>query len=191
LFTILAVTGLTVIITACSTAQENAGDDLTLTEKSAPLNSVSENACNFTAVLTIAEIDDLMHMREEEKVARDVYLTLYDMYKVPVFSNIARSEQAHMDAMLYLIDGYGLTDPVADKEQGEFTDAFQDLYDELILKGLTSLKDAYETGVAIEEMDISDLDECLSNTDVPNITRVYTNLKAASERHLKAFNTHL
>ena len=191
MFTILAVTGLTVLITACSTALDNAGDGLSLTEKSAPLNSVSENACNFTAVLTIAEIDDLMHMREEEKVARDVYLALYDMYKIPVFSNIARSEQAHMDAMLYLIDGYGLIDPVAGKEQGEFTAAFQELYDGLIVKGVTSLKDAYETGVAIEVMDISDLEECLSNTDVSNITRVYTNLKAASERHLKAFNTHL
>ena len=43
-------------------------------------------------------------MREEEKLARDVYLTLYDIWGTPAFNNIASSEQTHMDAVLMLID---------------------------------------------------------------------------------------
>ncbi|MDP2030099.1 MAG: DUF2202 domain-containing protein [Thiobacillus sp.] len=49
---------------------------------------------------------DLLFMREEEKLARDVYLTLYETWGLAVFSNIASSEQSHMDALLKLLRTY-------------------------------------------------------------------------------------
>ena len=55
-------------------------------------------------------------MREEEKLARDVYLNLFDAWGLTVFENISRSEQQHMDAIEKLIDNYGLEDPVVDEE---------------------------------------------------------------------------
>lgn len=190
-FVMLAVMGLTVLITACSEGVNNAGEDLALAEKSASLNPAGCTGCSFTAVLTEQEIKGLLYMREEEKVARDVYLTLSGMYKNFVFSNIAKSEQAHMDAILYLLNGYKLTDPVAGKAVGEFTPAFQSIYDGLILRGKTGLKEALMVGVDIEEMDINDLELRIGETKVPNILQVYKNLLAGSKNHLSAFNFNL
>jgi hypothetical protein len=191
-FALLAVLGLTVLSTACSESMNNAGEDLAVAEKSAQLNTSGCIGCNFNAVLTAAEIKGLMYMREEEKVARDVYLTFAKLYpNARVFSNIAKSEQAHMNAILNLLNGYKLTDPVAGKAVGEFTPAFQGIYDGLILSGKTSLKEALLVGVDIEEMDIDDLKVHIGETMVPNILQVYKNLLAGSGNHLKAFNFNL
>jgi hypothetical protein len=189
LFAMLAVMGLSVLITACSKSPDNTEEDLALTLKSARLNSGSCAGCDFTAVLSETEIKGLLYMREEEKVARDAYLTFYGLYKDRIFSNIAQSEQAHMDAILNLIKGYGLSDPASAKI-GEFTPAFQTIYDGLIARG-TSLKEALLVGVDIENMDIGDLKTHISETLVPNILQVYNNLLAGSDNHLSAFTYKL
>src|SRR5512143_2239794 len=64
-----------------------------------------------TEPLSSQEQADLLYMREEEKLARDTYLTLYDLWASTVFSNIASSEQMHMDAILKLLKKYNLSDP--------------------------------------------------------------------------------
>jgi hypothetical protein len=111
-------------------------------------------------------------MREEETLASDVNNKFYELYNMPVFKNIAISEQKHMDAMLNLLTGYGLTDPVVGKGPGEFTPAFQTLYDELITKG-TNLTEALKVGVEIEELDIADLEKAIDATEVPNLLTVF------------------
>ncbi|MEA3313921.1 MAG: DUF2202 domain-containing protein [Caldisericota bacterium] len=58
------------------------------------------------------EIEGILLMREEKKLARDVYQALFDTWSQPVFQNIANSKQAHVDAVKGLIDRYGLDDPV-------------------------------------------------------------------------------
>ncbi len=68
-----------------------------------------------------AEVEALQYMREEEKLARDVYLALYEEWQLPIFQTIVYSESQHMEAMLTLIEKYGLTDPAAGKVEGEFT----------------------------------------------------------------------
>ena len=70
------------------------------------------------ATLTPGEIAGLTFMREEEKLARDVYLTLDDAWDLQVFANIARSEQTHMDAIGTLLTRYGIADPAAGNERG-------------------------------------------------------------------------
>ena len=128
-------------------------------------------------------------MREEEKVARDVYLYLYDVWGEVIFSNIAKSEQTHMNAISKLLVKYGLADPVADLGVGQFsTPEFQAMYDELAALGNGSLVDALSVGVLVEEVDIADLNVALSETTVKEITKVYTNLLRGSQRHLAAFN---
>ena len=64
-----------------------------------------------TKTATEEEIESLLYMREEEKLARDVYLTMYVKWKTHVFSNIADSEQMHTLAVKSLLDAYGLYDP--------------------------------------------------------------------------------
>ena len=135
-----------------------------------------------------AEADGLAFMREEEKLARDVYLTLYETWGLMPFTNIAASEQTHTDAVKGLLEMYEIADPVMDDTIGVFTNQdLQALNDQLVEMGNASLEDALKVGLAIEEIDILDLIEYLEGTEEPNIEWVYENLLAGSENHLRAF----
>jgi len=134
------------------------------------------------------EITDLIFMREEEKLAHDVYNVLYDQYGLTIFTNIAASELKHTDAIKLLLDRYGLEDPVGDNGPGEFTNEdLQTLYNDLIDSGSQSLTDALLVGLAIEEIDILDLEEAMARTELPAILMVYGNLLKGSHNHLRAF----
>jgi hypothetical protein len=141
-----------------------------------------------STTLTTEEKNDLAFMREEEKLARDVYLTLYDIWGTPVFANIATSEQQHMDAILSLLNTYKLPDPAAGKLVGEFVNAeLQALYDALIARGKQSALDALQVGGVIEETDIEDLNAAMATSRLSNIDKVYQNLLNGSYNHLRAF----
>lgn len=191
LFTLLTAIGVAILFSSCTKADDEVMNKSAATEESTLQNPDRGDNCDFTAVLTEDEINDLLHMREEEKVARDVYLKFNELYDKPIFANIAQSEDKHMAAVLNLIEGYGLTDPVADKGVGEFNPDFQELYDNLVAEGSENIIAAYEVGVKIEELDIADLEECKDATEVTNILKVYNNLQAASENHLNAFSSKL
>ncbi|MBK8795548.1 MAG: DUF2202 domain-containing protein [Anaerolineales bacterium] len=134
----------------------------------------------------------LLFMREEEKLAHDVYVTLYDQWGLRVFNNIAASEQKHTDAIAALLNAYGLTDPTIGNGVGEFTNPdLQALYDELVAQGSASVTEALKVGVAIEELDITDLEQRIAETDSSDIQRVYSNLLAGSTNHLRAFSSNL
>lgn len=144
------------------------------------------------APLTADEVYWLQYMREEEKLARDVYLALYATWKMPVLSNIAASEQRHMDAVRTLLTRYGVADPAAGNGPGVFdNEKIQTLYTSLMEKGVLSKKDALEVGVIIEVTDIEDLDLALAATSRTDIRNVYTNLRTGSYNHLDAFSSLL
>ena len=141
--------------------------------------------------LTAAEIDGLLLMREEEKLAHDVYGYLYDLWQVRVFSNIAEAETTHTDAVQTLLDRYGLEDPAAGNAAGVFTNPdLQALYDELVDRGSESLVEALEVGALIEDLDIVDLRSLQIDT-AADIATVYANLEKGSRNHLRAFISNL
>ncbi len=138
--------------------------------------------------LNAEEIAGVLYMREEEKLARDVYLELYEQWGLSLFQNIASSEQTHMDAIGTLIDAYGLDDPADGNDIGEFTDpTLQSLYADLVATGSQSLADALRVGAAIEEIDILDLEERIAQTDAGNVQQIYDNLMRGSYNHLSSF----
>lgn len=143
-------------------------------------------------LLSDDESAGLVFMREEEKLAHDVYVTLYQKWGLPVFNNIADSEAAHTSAVRVLLDRYGIADPAAGNGVGEFTDpALQALYGQLVEQGSKSISDALKVGAVIEEIDIRDLDTRLAQTDQADIELVYNKLKNASYNHLQAFTSTL
>jgi hypothetical protein len=145
-----------------------------------------------TTPLTAEEEHWLTYMRKEEKLARDVYLALYDIYGVRVFKNIAASEQRHTNSVKTLLDRYGVADPVADNAPGVFTNPdLQALYNKLVQDGQVSLTEAYKVGVLVEKTDIVDLEEAIAAATHADIDRVYTNLLRGSENHLAAFESNL
>ncbi|MFZ0532795.1 MAG: DUF2202 domain-containing protein [Anaerolineales bacterium] len=137
--------------------------------------------------LSADESAALLYMREEEKLAHDVYVMLYSQWGLPIFQNISQSEQTHTEAVKTLIVRYDLTDP-ASSQAGVFTNTdLQAFYDELTVRGGQSLAEALKVGAAIEEIDILDLEERLTQTDNADIQQVFNNLLNGSYNHLWAF----
>lgn len=138
--------------------------------------------------ITSLETTSIQFMREEEKLARDVYLALYDIWGIPVFKNIADSEQSHTDAVALLIANYGVSDPVVDDTRGVFTDPyFTEKYNELVALGSESYENALTVGTLIEELDIADINEQIQIIDKVDIIKVYSNLLKGSRNHLRSF----
>ena len=178
-----------ILIVSCSETINQVEDTLATTEeeKSSEVEPAAGDSCILSGELSDAEIAGIMEMREEEKLARDVYLFFYDMYGYITFNNISKSEQAHSNAMKYLIDGYGLEDPFLENP-GEFTNPdFAELYSTLTQQGSESLVAALKAGAFIEEYDINDLQNLLEETQNADIIRVYSNLLRGSNFHLRAF----
>lgn len=139
--------------------------------------------------LTDEEEAGLLLMREEEKLARDVYNKLFELHAKKIFENIANSEQTHTDAVKALLERYDLIDPVAEDVAGQFNNIdLQMIYDQLVALGTPSLLDALRVGATVEELDIFDiarLQEQLVNND--DIYLVYENLLKGSRNHLRSF----
>ncbi len=137
--------------------------------------------------LSAEEQESLLYMREEEKLARDVYLTLYEFFESNIFNNIASAEQKHMDSMKNLLTLFALEDPVLDDSIGVYTNpVFSEFYDSKTGK-VRTIKDAIFVGILIEETDIMDLQKSIALTDSPDIQNVYENLLRGSRNHLRAF----
>ncbi len=135
------------------------------------------------------EVAGILFMREEEKLARDSYLVLFERWGIPVFDNIAQSERRHMDAMKNLVVNYGLEDPVKDESVigGYQNHELQELFDSLMEKGELSATDGLEVGALIEETDILDIHHEMELADHEDIIATYESLVCGSRNHLRAF----
>ncbi|MHA1520825.1 MAG: DUF2202 domain-containing protein [Promethearchaeota archaeon] len=138
--------------------------------------------------LSATEADDLLFIYEEEKLARDVYLFLYDEWGIAIFNGIAQSEQGHVDSVGTLLVRYSLTGSFMELERGVYQNPIlQELYDDLTTWGLQSSADALRVGGSIEEIDILDLQEFISNTTHADIALTYERLMMGSYNHLRSF----
>lgn len=173
-------------------------------EKGGPMDTGQENLTQSLAAvqssvtnlpletLDSAERERILFIREEEKLAYDVYQTLFDRYGVKIFQNIPNSEMSHMEAMLSIIKKYQLIDPMDKNPRGIFTDpALQSLYNALVSQGQVSLLAAYLVGTKIEELDIYDLNKSIAVTNNQDVKLVYDFLNKGSRNHLRSFYKNL
>jgi hypothetical protein len=162
-------------------------------------------------VVDYNEQTHLAFMREEEKLARDVYIRLSTMYPDhPIFGNIDDSEQKHTEAVRDMLVKYGLDDPNTNDNVGVYTGEgygwyFTEKFHELIERASISELEALYVGAFIEELDMMDINQCPrviveTDNDINDVTecgRVYTdnadidNLYASlldgSDSHLEAY----
>jgi hypothetical protein len=160
----------------------------TTTVHAAPIPTPTPTAAaTATADATLA--GNLTHMRDEERLARDIYTALAAKYaQAAPFVNIARSEQVHFDTMGLLLTRYGVADPSAGKNPGTYTDtALQALHDKLLATGSESLAKAYDVGISVENLDIADLKAAISQTSQADVKTAFTYLMNGSQNHLAAF----
>jgi hypothetical protein len=147
-------------------------------------------SCNKDKIIPLndQEKSDLLFLREEEKLARDVYIYSYNKYGQNIFNNISNSEQSHMNSVLTLLNKYGLTDPLASNGAGVFTNSdLQILYNELTAASEVSFNNALEVGATIEDLDIRDIDTFKSHTTKSDLLSVYDNLSCGSRNHMRSF----
>jgi hypothetical protein len=172
---------------------------------------VSDSEDTRVTSLDANEQTHLVFMREEEKLARDVYIMLSTLYPdSPVFGNIDDSEQRHTDAVKDKLNQYGIEDPNTNDNVGVFTGKdygwyFTEKYDELVSRAAMSELDALYVGAFIEELDMLDINQCPKvivessqditdvsacgkvYTDNTDIQRLYASLLEGSESHLAAY----
>ena len=186
---ILAVAAST--ISGCAGTPEGgpAADAMSIADSSRATALVEQISVD-DALPAASEIEDLLWVRQEEKLAHDVYVTLYDQWQLTVFDNISRAEAQHTEAIASLLDRYGVDDPAAGLEVGVFSNPeIQQLYEELVERGSGSMVEALEVGAYIEEMDILDLRA--RETAVAEIHETYDRLERGSQNHLRAFVRNL
>jgi hypothetical protein len=139
------------------------------------------------------EIKHLLYIREEEKLARDVYMSLYESWGVRLFKKTARQESNHLAWTKVLIDKYELIDPIAGNGIGVFDDPdLQRLYTDLVVVGNESVVDALTVGAALEELNLYDLiTKALRRANNEDLRALYENLMKSSRNHLRTFVTRL
>lgn len=159
------------------------------TSTATPNPSVSKTESVISGMTTT---NRLVFLIEEEKLAHDVYEKLNEIWGAQVFGNVLKSEQTHQSRVLSLLQARNVADPRTNTV-GTFANAdLQKLYDDLMAKGAKSAQDAYEVGVAIEEKDIADITNILSDTtDDSDVVSTLEALRQGSENHLRAFNRQL
>lgn len=172
---------------------------------------VSISADTDDAALDYNEKMHLFFMREEEKLARDVYQVLGTMYPDSViFGNIDDSEQIHMTAVKAMIEKYGYEDPNTNDNVGAYTGEdfgwyFTEKYNQLVERASISELEALYVGAFIEELDMMDINQCPQvivetdngindvsecgkvYTDKPDIQRLYSSLLDGSDSHLEGY----
>jgi hypothetical protein len=150
--------------------------------------SIAPAAQGVTATLPAGTKASLVFMVEEEKLARDVYTTLYAKNGLNQFKNISKAEQTHMDLMRGLLKTYGIKDPTIGKAVGKFNNAtLAAFYKKLIADGSVSLVAALNAGIAVEKKDIADIEKILKVKQPADVKLVLDRLLAGSYNHLAAF----
>lgn len=188
--TLLSSLALLVFIAGCDTSTDlptDAGSSDTTDVYRSDSSGIEPTSSEDEGDLSEAEIDGLLFMREEEKLARDVYITLYDIWQDSVFNNISESEQQHMDAMLVLLDSYELQDPALVSVGLFFDSVLQDLYNQLTNRGMQSNIEALMVGAFIEEVDMRDIQHAIDAATHGDIISTYESLLCGSRNHLRAF----
>jgi len=142
--------------------------------------------------LTAVEQQDLSYLREEEKLARDVYLYNKELYGLNIFGNISSSEQTHMDKVLELLELEGLEDPMKSNSIGEFNNAeLAVLYTELTEQSSVSIVEALKVGALIEDLDIDDIERMITHTSNETVLTLYANLVCGSKNHIRSYTRNL
>lgn len=184
---ILFLSGVLLLLSTASCTKNTNGPGTINTNNGQGLATISGQIYNFPKdSLNESERKSLLFIREEEKLARDVYTALYTQWGTNVFSNISASEQTHMDAILILLNRYAITDPAG--APGVFVNTtLQSLYHQLVQQGSKSILDAYKVGATIEDLDIYDIENSIEGIDNKDILWVYASLTKGSRNHLRSY----
>ena len=141
-----------------------------------------------TGTLSDEEAGTLSMMREEERLAHDLYVALGEAWPDRRFDTISAAETRHGEATASLLANHDLPDPSVGSNPGVYAyPELQELYDGWLERGLTSKAEALAVAAELERRDVTELEAATEATDHPDLRAVYDHLRAGSEKHLRAF----
>ncbi|MGB5419275.1 DUF2202 domain-containing protein [Algibacter sp.] len=151
-------------------------------------DSITDDIKNQT--LTESDKTALLFMLEEEKLARDTYMYLDDLWTINQFANIQKSEQTHMNSVESLLIQYNVAYTIL--PVGEFANQdLQNFYDQFVIDGAINQANALQIGATIEDLDIVDLQTNINDTNNAEITTVFESLQCGSRNHLRSFVSNI
>jgi hypothetical protein len=173
---ILILTFSFTLLTACSDNNDNITDDLK--------DQINDQTDDQT--LLDKNKEALLFMLEEEKLARDTYIYLNNIWSINQFANIQKSEQTHMDAIENLLIKNNINYSL--KPTGKFSNqTLQNHYNQFVIDGAISKANAMQIGATIEDLDIKDLQGYIDLVTDQDLINVFENLKCGSRNHLRSF----
>jgi hypothetical protein len=150
------------------------------------LDFAPDNLMNTDQMITASEKTSLLFMLEEEKLARDTYTYINNIWAINEFANIQKSEQAHMTAIQNLLEAYKISYTIL--PEGEFENQdLQNYYNQFVIDGAASKSNAFQIGATIEDLDIIDLQEYISISENNALIDVFKSLECGSRNHLRSF----
>jgi len=152
------------------------------------MSLIQENATTISAAVpSPREVQGILFIWEEEKAARDLYISLYNETNLSIFMDLVRSEQNHMDQAKSIIDKFGLQTPVPDVPGKFENQTLKEIYNRLLAQGKLSHKEALLSAATFEEISIVDLEKEIAATNMEEIEVVYQGLLAGSRKHLRSY----
>jgi len=136
----------------------------------------------------------LAYMYEEERLANEVYLSVYKKQPVQQLYRIgSNSERRHIDAVKSLAQKYGVA--TSPQTVGRYSNPhIQSLFNQLYQKGIRSQKDALEVGCIVEVTDVNDLNKYIAQAEsawATDVVQTYEFLRRGSYNHYWAFDRGL
>ena len=150
------------------------------------LETISKDNTPQAESILDSDIAALVFMLEEEKLARDTYKFLANLWSINQFTNIQKSEQTHMNAVENLLKQYNISYEIL--PDGQFiNDELQTFYNQFIKAGSLNTANAFQIGATIEDLDIVDLQKFIDASSNASVIAVFENLQCGSRNHLKSF----
>jgi len=189
---VLSVLAISLLLTACGGGSSSSDALSSVDDEGITTLNTGEMDAELTRMdyeqVSADEEADLIFLREEEKVARDAYLAMYEVHGTNIFNNIADAEQTHTDTVKILLDKYSIADPVTNDTVGVFSDSdLQAIYDALVASGSESLEAAIKVGLEVEELDIADIRTFRVRADNEDILAMLDELEKGSRNHLRSY----
>ena len=182
-----------IMITGCINNKYQQQSSRDYQQNNGAISSPVSNSTNHSTT-SLAVQKSLAYMYDEERLAKEVYLAIYNRQPVQQLSKIAsNAEGRHIDAVKNLAQRYGVATPY--QQAGRYQNShIQSLYTKLYAKGIRSKRDALEVGCMVEVIDVDDLNNYINEAQHANaqdVVQTYEFLRKGSYNHYWAFDRGL
>ncbi len=133
--------------------------------------------------ITETEAGDLQLLREEEKLARDLFRDWSD--RSELFGAVAHSKQLHFEIVGALLQRHQVTDRTLGGEGLYVFPQLQTLHQELLARGGSTELEALAAGAELHERDLVGLEEAAGRSQLEDVRASLAEIQRGARNHLR------